>query len=66
MEQKPDLYPEPYPLSPERRAELLAKLKAEFSATDLQRFTEVEEGIPFEDVIRELEEIDRRRAAETK
>jgi hypothetical protein len=54
MEDKPDLYPEPYPMSPEERAKLYAKLKAEFSAADLQRFTEVEDGIPFEDVITQL------------
>ena len=56
---EPEYYPEPCPLSPAERAAILAKLKAEFSAADLQRFTEVEEGIALEDVIKELEGIDR-------
>jgi hypothetical protein len=58
----PDYYPEPCPLSPEERTAALAKLKANFTAADLQRFTEIEEGIPFEEVIKELEEIDRNTA----
>ena len=66
MEEQPDLYPEPHPLSPEERAKILAKLKANFTAADLQRFTEVEDGISFEAVIKELEEIDRRRTREQK
>ena len=65
MKNGPEFYPEPYPLSPEKRAEILAKLKANFTAADLQRFTEVEEGIPFEAVLKELEEIDSLRARET-
>jgi hypothetical protein len=66
MEKQPDLHPEPYPLSLEERAKILATLKANFTATDLQRFTEVEDGIPFEAVIEELGEIDQRRAREPK
>jgi hypothetical protein len=62
MQTESDFYPEPYPISPEKRAELLAKLKAGFTAADLQRFTEVEEGISFEAVIKELEQIADRRA----
>jgi hypothetical protein len=56
---RPEYYPEPCPVSPEERAAIIAKLKAEFSAADLQRFTEVEEGIALEDVIKQLEQIDR-------
>lgn len=54
-----EFLPDPYPLTPEQRAAALAKAKAQFSAADLQRFTEVEEGIPMEDVIATLENIQR-------
>jgi len=46
------------PLTAEQIADLVAKAKAAFSAADLQKYTELEEGIPFEQVIKELEEID--------
>jgi len=36
------------------------KYRREFSAADLQRYTEIEEGIPFEKVIGECEEIYRK------
>jgi hypothetical protein len=39
---------------------IYAKSRAEFSAADLQKFTEVEEGIPFEEVLAELEELHRK------
>ena len=39
---------------------IYAKSRAEFSAADLQRFTEIEEGIPFERVLADLEEIHRK------
>jgi hypothetical protein len=55
-----EFIPEPYPMTPEQRAAIYAKLKAEFSAADLQRFTEIDEMIPMEVVLRELEEIHRR------
>lgn len=53
--------PEPYPMSPEaeEKAAALAKAKASFSAADLQLFTEEEEGLPMEEVIAALEEIQR-------
>src|SRR5262249_55598166 len=35
------------------------ELKADFSAADLQRFTEVEQEIPLEQVIKEIEELHR-------
>jgi hypothetical protein len=35
------------------------RLRREFSAADLQKFTEIEEGIPVEQVIAEMEEIHR-------
>ena len=43
-----------------------AKSKAEFSASDLQRFTEIEEGIPLEQLLAELEAIQRKRAGKSK
>jgi hypothetical protein len=38
---------------------LYAKLRAEFTAADLQKYTEVEEGIPAEQVLAEMEAIHR-------
>lgn len=52
-----DLCPEPYPLTPAERAAILAKAKGEFTAADLQLYTEEEEGIPFEEVLREVKEM---------
>lgn len=46
-------------LTPEELAEAYALAKAAFTAEDLQRYTEEEEGIPMEDVMRELEEAQR-------
>jgi hypothetical protein len=46
--------------TPEERAAIEAKYKAEFTAADLQKYTEEDEVIPFEDVIRTLEEKQRR------
>ncbi|MBM4072435.1 MAG: hypothetical protein FJ271_26425 [Planctomycetes bacterium] len=42
--------------TPEERAAIEAKYKAEFTAADLQKYTEEDELIPLEDVIRDLEE----------
>jgi hypothetical protein len=42
--------------SPEERAAVEAKFKAEFTAADLQKYTEDDEVVPFEEVIRALEE----------
>jgi hypothetical protein len=38
---------------------IYAKSRAEFSAADLQKFTEIEEGIPFEKVLADLEKMHR-------
>ncbi len=38
---------------------IYAKSRREFSAADLQKFTEIEDGIPIEQVIAEMEEIQR-------
>lgn len=42
-------------LTPEELAEAYALARAAFTAEDLQRYTEEEEGIPMEDLLRELE-----------
>jgi hypothetical protein len=53
-------FPPAKPLSPEELAQAHALAKAAFSAADLQRYTEEEEGIPMEAVLQELEEAQRR------
>jgi hypothetical protein len=46
-------------LSPEELKEAYALARASFTAEDLQRYTEVDEGIPAEEVLAELAEIQR-------
>ncbi len=46
--------------TPEERAAVEAKYKVEFTAADLQKYTEEDELVPFEEVIRELEKKQRR------
>jgi hypothetical protein len=41
-----------------------ARAKAAFTEADLQRYLEEEEGVPLEDVIKELEEMQRQREAQ--
>lgn len=41
-----------------------ARAKAEFTEADLQRYLEEEEGVPLEDTIKELEELQRQRQAQ--
>jgi len=53
-------FPELKDLSSDELAQAYALARAAFSAEDLQQFTEEEEGIPFEDVLRELEAIQRK------
>jgi hypothetical protein len=53
-------FPEPKVLSPEELAQAYALAKAAFTAADLQRYTEEDEGIPLEEVLKELEEAQRR------
>jgi hypothetical protein len=43
-------------LSPEELKEAYALARAAFTAEDLQRYTEIDEGIPFEEVLAEMEE----------
>jgi hypothetical protein len=60
-----DFLPEPCPLAPNELAAVYAKLKAKFSAADLQRFTEEDENIPMEQILSEAEAV-HRRIVETK
>jgi hypothetical protein len=39
---------------------LYAKMRKNFSAADLQKYTEIEEGVPARKVLAEMEEIHRR------
>jgi hypothetical protein len=52
--------PEFRELSPEELKEAYALAKAAFTAEDLQGYTELDEGVPFEEVLAELEEIHKR------
>ncbi len=54
-----EFIPMPNNLSPEERAEAYARVKAAFTAEELQRCIEGEEGIPMEEVLKELEDIQR-------
>jgi hypothetical protein len=45
---------------------IYAQSREEFSAADLQKFTEIEEGIPLEEVIAEMEEVQRTYKAKKK
>lgn len=53
-------FPEFRELTPEELKEAYRLAKAAFTAEDLQRYTEVDEGIPFEEVLAELEEMQRK------
>ena len=53
-------FPKLTELSPEELREAYALARASFTAEDLQRYTEVEEGVPMEDFLKELEETQRR------
>jgi hypothetical protein len=44
-------------LTAEELQEAYALAKAAFTAEDLQRYTEIHEGVPAEDILAELEEI---------
>jgi hypothetical protein len=46
-------------LSPEEMADAYAAAKAAFTAADLQKYTESDEGVPMEDLLNELEAIQR-------
>jgi len=52
-------WPEYRELTPEELAEAYRLAREAFTAADLQRYTELDEGIPAEEVLRELEEAER-------
>jgi hypothetical protein len=43
-----------------------ARIRREFTAAELQRYTEVEEGIPAEQILADMESIHRRETAKRK
>jgi hypothetical protein len=49
--------PEPRELSPEELKEAYALARAAFTAEDLQQFTELDPGVPMDEFLAELEEI---------
>jgi hypothetical protein len=53
-------------LTPEELAEAYALARAAFTAADLQKYTELDEGVPAEEVIAELEEAQKKYDAESK
>ena len=55
-----DKWPGPRELTPEELREAYALAKASFTAEDLQKYTEVEEGVPMEEFLEELEEAQRK------
>jgi hypothetical protein len=50
-------FPEIRELTPEELKEVYRLGRESFTAADLQRYTELDEGIPFEEVLAELEEM---------
>jgi len=53
-------FPEIRELTPEELKEAYALGRAAFTANDLQKFTEIEEGFPMEELIKEMEEAQRK------
>ena len=51
-----DQFPGLRELTPVEQAEALALARAAFTAADLQRYTELDEGIPLEELLAELEQ----------
>ena len=52
-------FPELRNLTPEELKQAYALARAAFTAEDLQRYTELDEGVPAEAVLRALEETER-------
>jgi len=50
-------FPEPRELSPEEMKEVYALARAAFTAADLQRYTELDEGVPADEILAEMEEV---------
>ena len=57
--------PEPRELTPEELKEAYALAKAAFTADDLQRCTEVEDGVPADEVLAAMEEAQKRAGEKT-
>jgi hypothetical protein len=53
-------FPEPRDVSPEELKKIHALFKEQFTAADLQRYTELDEGVPFEDMLKALREKQRK------
>ena len=53
-------FPEPRDLTPEELQQAYALARAAFTAEDLQRYTELDEGVPAAEVLRALEEAERK------
>jgi hypothetical protein len=49
--------PEPRELSPEELKQAYALAKAAFTAEDLQKYTDLDEGVPVDDLLAEMEAI---------
>lgn len=58
-DQKSETKQQPPPQGDIELQALYAKMRRQFTAADLQKYTEIEPGIPLEDVIAEMEEIHR-------
>ena len=53
-------FPEPRNLTPEELKHAYALARAAFTAEDLQRYTELDEGMPAADVLRALEKAEQK------
>jgi hypothetical protein len=53
-------WPEMRELTPEEQKEALALARAAFTAQDLQEYTELDEGVTFDQFLAELEETQKR------
>ena len=53
-------FPEVRDLTPEQLAEAYRLARSAFTADDLQRYTELDDGVPAEEVVAELEETQRK------
>jgi hypothetical protein len=54
------VFPEWRELTPEEVKEALALARAAFTAADLQEYTELDEGVPADEVLRELDETEQK------
>ena len=59
-------FPEIWEYSEEEMKEAYALVKAAFTAEDLQKYTELDEGIPVDEIIAEMEELQREADQEAK